>query len=73
MTKAFTVAQVRSRLSEWVATHGKESAAQHFGVSASFIGKVQRGDEEPSDKILRGLNLMWAAVPRTPLPPTEDR
>lgn len=72
MTRAYSTEQVRARLTEWIATHGKASAIKHFGCSLDYLQKVQRGATPPGPKILYGLNLQRVYVEARPTT-TADR
>lgn len=68
MTPAYTEAQVRSRLTEWIATHGYVKAVQHFEVTESYLRKCCLSAENPDSRppgpaILKGLGLIRAYVP----------
>lgn len=72
MTRAFTADQVRARLTEYVAAHGRATTMQRLGVKRTHLYDMQRGTRNPSDKVLEVLGLTRAYVP-APTPHTESQ
>lgn len=75
MTKVFSLEQVRSRLTEAMTAEGPKVIAQRCGVGVPFLYAVRQGNARPSDKVLKGLGMVWAVI-ATPVPadaPPEDQ
>lgn len=72
MTKAYTVEQVRSRLAEFIAAHGRATTLKRLGCKDAHLRHMLNGTRNPSEAALALLNLAPAYAP-TPTSPSPER
>lgn len=65
MIRVYSDEQVRARLTEYVAQHGRATTCARGDFNASYLSQVLTGKTPPSPKVLELLGLQRAIVDRT--------
>lgn len=64
MIRVYSEEQVRARLTEYVATHGRATTCARGDFNASYLSQVLTGKVPASPKVLKLLGLERAIVDR---------